>query len=400
MAVVITGMGVQSPLGCSFEESLQQLGRGVPCVDDIQNFDTSGFSMKAAGEIRHDGSVVKTPAHIDRKILFLDRALEELRLTTGYDQRYLPHERVMNMGCGVDHVDIEALFASGEYLLPPFAHFGSHHKTAAQMRNLATQYDVLGGCHLFVSACVASTQAIGLSFRMLRHGLNRAILTGGSESMISHINYMGFYLLGAMASGYASPVACKPFDKHRNGTVLGEGAIALLLENSSRAPKERILAEICGYGSTADAYSVTDPDPSAQMLALAIEMALKDAGIGPELIDCVHLHGTGTPKNDPAEYRALQRVFGERVSKLPVFSMKGQIGHLIASCGAMELLGVIHSIQNQVVLPTVNFSEPDPETPFFVVKDKPLSLPIRYVLKLNSAFGGENTALVLKKYEG
>ena len=129
-------------------------------------------------------------------------------------------------------------------------------------------------------------------------------------------------------------------------------------------------------------------------------MALKDAGIGPELIDCVHLHGTGTPKNDPAEYRALHRVFGERVSELPVYSMKGQIGHLIASCGAMELLGVIHSIQHQVVLPTVNFSEPDSDAPFFVVKDKPLALPIRYVLKLNSAFGGENTALVLKKFEG
>lgn len=399
MAVVITGMGVHSPLGCSFAESLQQLARGVRCVDDIQNFDTTGYPMKAAGEVRHKGAVVRTPPDVDRKIRFLDGALEELRLATGFDTRYAPSELIMNMGCGVDHVDMEGLFTRKEYLLPSTTPLQTHHKTAQQMNHLALKYRAQGGCHLFVSACVASTQAIGLSYRMLKSGMDRAVLTGGTESMISHINYIGFYLLGAMASGFPSPEACKPFDRRRNGTVLGEGAAAILLESSRRARRDTILAEICGYGSTNDAYSVTDPDPSARQLARAIEIALQEAQIGAEMIDCLHLHGTGTPKNDPAEYRALQLVFGDRLAGLPVFSMKGQIGHLIASCGAMELLGVLHSIQHQEVLPTINFSEPDPEAPFFVVKDKPLSLPVRYVLKLNSAFGGENTALVIKKYE-
>lgn len=399
MAVVITGMGVQSPLGCSYEECLGELARGVQCVGDIQNFVTTGYPMKAAGEVRHKGEVVRTPPEVDRKIQFLDGALEELRRATGFDSRYSPSERIMNMGCGVDHVDMEGLFTRKEYLLPPTTSLQAHHKTARQINNLALKYQAQGGCHLFVSACVASTQAIGLSYRMLRAGMDKAVLTGGTESMISHINYMGFYLLGAMASGFPSPEACKPFDRRRNGTVLGEGAAALLLENSQRARRDTILAEICGYGSTNDAYSVTDPDPSAKQLAHAVEIALQEAGIGPEKIDCLHLHGTGTPKNDPAEYRALHMVFGDRLADLPVFSMKGQIGHLIASCGAVELLGVIHSIRNQEVLPTVNFSEPDPEAPFFVVKDKPLSLPVRYVLKLNSAFGGENTALVIKKFE-
>jgi 3-oxoacyl-[acyl-carrier-protein] synthase II len=149
-----------------------------------------------------------------------------------------------------------------------------------------------------------------------------------------------------------------------------------------------------------DAYAVTDPDPSGVPAAEAVRQALDDAGIGPEQIDCVHLHGTGTSKCAPAEYNTLRLVFGEkRASEIPVYSMKGQVGHLIAACTAIEMLGVVYSLKHQVVLPTVNFSEPDPRAPLNVVKDRPLSMPIRYVLKLNSAFGGHNTALIIKKWE-
>lgn len=172
----------------------------------------------------------------------------------------------------------------------------------------------------------------------------------------------------------------------------------LLLEESSLAREEEILAEIVGYGCTMDAYAITDPDPSARQLARAINLALIDAGLTPGLIDCVHLHGTGTPKNAPAEYLALRQVFGDRVAELPVYSMKGQTGHLIGSCTAVEMLGVLHSIREQEVLPTLNFTERDPAAPLYVVQGKPLSMPIRYVLKLNSSFGGHNVALIIKKH--
>lgn len=398
MSVVITGFEIQSPLGCTTEENFTNLQAGLPCVDYIRNFNTDGFSMSAAGEIRDNGQVVKTDSNIDRKVYFLDRVLNQLIENTNLYSRYASHERILNVGSGVDYIDLPSFFQNKEFQQSLNEEEDSYYKTAAQIKSLARELDILGGCNIFAAACVASAQAIGLSYRMIKHGMKRAILTGGSESMISHVNYMGFFLLGAMSSDTNPARSCKPFDRRRSGTVLGEGAAMLLLEDSSKARKESILAEIVGYGCTMDAYAITDPDPSAQMLAKAIRLALIDAGIAPEVIDCVHLHGTGTLKNAPAEYLALRQVFGDRVSELPVFSMKGQIGHLIASCTAVELLGVIHSIQKQEVLPTINFEETDPEAPLFVVRDKPLSLPVRYVLKLNSAFGGHNTALIIKKH--
>ena len=398
MSVVITGFEIQSPLGSTTEENFANLQSGVPCVDSIQNFDTEGFSMRAAGEIRENGQVVKTPSNIDRKIYFLDYVLNRLIENTNLNSRYPSHERILNVGTGVDYIDLSSFFQNKEFQKSPNEETDSYYQTSSQIKSLAKEHHILGGCNIFAAACVASAQAIGLSYRMLKHGKKGAILTGGSESMISYVNYMGFYLLGAMSSDTNPANSCKPFDRKRSGTVLGEGTSMLLLENSSVAKEETILAEIAGYGCTMDAYAITDPDPSAQMLAKAIDLALKDAGITPDVIDCVHLHGTGTLKNAPAEYLALQQVFGDRVSELPVYSMKGQIGHLIASCTAVELLGVIHSIQKQEVLPTLNFEESDPEAPLFVVREKPLSMPIKYVLKLNSAFGGHNTALIIKKH--
>ena len=384
MAVVITGIGVYSPLGVSYCECIETMQRGTRCVSNIENFDTTGFPMKAAGEVRSQGQVVRTSPDVDRKIFFLDKALSDVEEKSGINNRFTPTERVMNIGCGVDYFDVTTL---------------QHHRSGKQIKELAHKYRIEGGCHIFTAACVASTQAIGVSYRMLKQHRHKIILTGGTESMISCHSYTSFHLLGVMASGYEASEACKPFDKSRNGTVLGEGSIILTLENAETALPGSILAEIAGYGSSMDAYAVTAPDPSAEMLAHAIQKALDDAGIGSETIDCIHLHGTGTPRNAIAEYKALYRIFGNRTSELPVYSMKGQIGHLIGACGAMEMLGVIDSLQNQRVLPTINFAQRDPEAPLFVIKDKALSMAIRYVLKLNSAFGGQNTALIIKKHE-
>lgn len=401
MAVVITGFGACSPLGCSFEESLQTLRAGTPCVDDIQNLRTEGYQYTAAGEIRHHGEVVRTADGVDRKLFFLERALRELSDRTAFPQRYRSDELMLNIGSGVDYFDIERFIESGAEFPEGMLGNGTYHQLAADMRRLAAKWHFDAGCHLFASACTASAQAIGLSWRMLRRGLAGAIVSGGADSMISHPAYLGFSMLGALSAGSdPAPRRCKPCDLRSNGAVLGEASVAILLEDSDRVPAgHEILAEIAGYGCSMDAWSVTDPEPSGTAAAEAVRMALDEAGITPERIDCIHLHGTGTVKCAPAEYNCLHRVFGERLKNIPVYSMKGQVGHMIGSCTAVEMIGVVHSLREQLVPPTLNFETSHPEAPFRVVRDTPLRMPIRYILKMNSAFGGHNTALIIKKWE-
>jgi|GEM_PF-957746 len=401
MAIVITGFGARSPLGCSYEESLETLSAGRPCVDDIRNLCTDGYTITAAGEIRHDGEVVLTPPTVDRKIHFLDEALHELSDKTRFQERYRPQELMLNIGGGVDYFDLDSFYGAGFSNADEILSSGTYHRIAADMRALAARWHLDAGCHVSASACTASAHAIGLSWRLLRRKLAGAIVCGGADSMISHPAFLGFSTLGALSTSEdPSPRKCKPCDLHSSGTVLGEASVAMLMEDSANVPEDiEILAEIVGYGCSMDAYSVTDPEPSGTSAAEAVRAALDEAGITPDDIDCLHLHGTGTIKCAPAEYNCLQRIFGDRLKDIPAYSMKGQVGHMIGSCTAVEMLGVVYSLKHQVVLPTVNFETPHPLAPFRLIQGEPLHTPIRYILKLNSAFGGHNTALIIKKWE-
>lgn len=400
MGVVITGFGACSPLGCSYAESLQTLREGRPCIDDIQNFPVDGFPYKAAGEIRENGEVVRTPVGVNRIILFLERSLQELSRTTGFTERYAPSRRMLNLGTGIDYFELENCMRAEDISLSSLTSEGLFHNIRDEIRGVAQRWQFGAGCHLFASACTASAHAIGLSWRLMHRGLADAVITGGSDSMISPGAYLGFSALGALSSSPGpSSVKCRPCDLHSSGTVLGEASVVMLMEDSRRLDGREALAEIIGYGSSLDAYSVTDPEPTGETAARAIQDALDEAGLRPEQIDCIHLHGTGTVKCAPAEYNALYRVFGERLKEIPAYSMKGQVGHMIGSCTAVEMLGIVYSLQNQVVLPTVNFQTPHPEAPFRMVVGKPLQMPIRHILKINSAFGGHNTALVFKRWE-
>ena len=265
---------------------------------------------------------------------------------------------------------------------------------------LASEFLIRGGHFVNVSACVASTQSMGLSLRILRNTPGKAVITGGFDSMLSHLHYMGFYSLGALSEWKGEPSgACRPFDRNRCGLVIGEGAVAYLFEREDNADRQKIFCEVAGYGSTMDAYMVTDPEPSGRSLAQAALNAIHDAGITPDDIDTVDMHGTGTVKNAIAETNAMEIIFPKRFRDIPVFAMKGQIGHLIGACGAMEILGVIDTLKHQRVLPSVNCDEPDPEVLLRIVHGEPLSVKVNHVLKLNAAFGGQNTAMVFRKYE-
>lgn len=393
--VLITGAGVASPLGTGLTEFFAGLHAGQRGIDRISSFDTRFFPTALGAEVRACGEVVSSPAAEDRKAQFIRTALTELWQSSAV-QSYPATQRVLHLGTGIDYFDFPGYVASkGTHGWADFSL-----RSCRVIEEVAREFSIAGGHSANVAACVASTQALGLALRMIRQNPELALISGGFDSMLSHLHYMGFYNLGALSNWQGDPAgACRPFDKQRCGLVIGEGAAAYLLESEANACKDSVLCELAGFGSTMDAYMVTDPEPSGTHLARAALAAIRDAGITPDDIDTLDLHGTGTIKNALAEARALEQIFPSRWQEIPVFALKGQIGHLIGACGAMEILGVIDALKYQRVLPSVNCDEPDPELPLNIIRGEPLEMKITYVLKLNAAFGGQNTALVLKKYD-
>lgn len=396
-AVLITGAGVHSPLGSSVGEFMRNLENKTIGVDHIENFNTDNFPVNFGAEVRSGGSVVRTEPPVDRKAQFIRGAMAELVEGSPDLKDYPPAKRMLHLGAGLDYFDLESYTNSSD---SREGRWQNHYRRSNRVvEELAAQYHIDGGYSVNVAACVASTQSMGLSYRILQQSPGTAVITGGFDSMLCHLHYMGFYKLGAFSSHSGDPKeACKPFDKNRSGLVLGEGGIAFMMQRSEDVRQNTVLVEICGYSSTMDAYKVTDPHPGGEFLAKAALEAIAEAGLTPEAINCVHLHGTGTPKNGAAEARAMETIFGKRFKEIPVFSLKAQVGHLIGACGAMEMLAVIYSLQRQAVPPTLNFSEPDPDVPLRVVIGEPLPLKINYILKLNSGFGGQNTAIIVRQH--
>jgi 3-oxoacyl-[acyl-carrier-protein] synthase II len=395
--ILVTAAGVNSPLGCSLAEFITGMKQQVYGIDHIKNFDTQFFPADFAAEVHENGRLVKTDSSKDRKALFINRAVQEL---VGKSRDFLslpPNKRMLHLGAGMDHFDLVG------YLNSENTREGLWQKYCQPsdliVTELAKLHHIEGGSSVNVSACVASSQAMGLSFRILQQRSGIGIISGGFDSMLSPLHYMGFYKLGAF-SQYQGEArhACRPFDKNRSGLVLGEGGAAFFMQRAEDRQHDRPMMEICGYGCSMDAFNITDPHPEGTYLAQAALQAIQEADLSPDDIDCVHTHGTGTSKNEVAEAKAMELIFSKRYREIPVFSLKAQIGHLIGACGAMEMLGVWYSLDQQLVPATLNFQDADPEVPLRVIKNEPLPYPINHILKLNSGFGGQNTALVAKKY--
>jgi len=393
--VFITGAGVVSPIGTGVAEFSRGLRDAAKGVGSISCFDTSFFPTALGGEAREKGTIFASDHMVDRKAIFLKKAIGQIPADS-FMARYAPRDRVLHIGAGIDYFNLPGYVRERSVKGWQAFNYRSHQIAD----ELSQELQIKGGQFVNVSACVASSQAMGLSLRLVRNSPNKAVITGGFDSMLSHLHYMGFFSLGALSDWAGEPSgACRPFDKDRRGLVIGEGAAAFLLESEVSAESGRILAEFAGYGSTMDAYMVTDPEPKGTQLAQAAREAIQDAGITPDDIDTVDMHGTGTLKNALAEARALELIFPKRYREIPVFALKGQIGHLIGACGAMEVLGVIDTLKHQRVLPSVNCDEPDPEIPLRIVRGEPLPMKIHHILKLNAAFGGQNTAMVFRRYE-
>jgi 3-oxoacyl-[acyl-carrier-protein] synthase II len=269
--------------------------------------------------------------------------------------------------------------------------------------HLASEFDVHGPCYNCLTACAASTQAIGEAMEILRRGSADIMISGGSHTMIHPFGVTGFNRLTALSNRNDDPVhASRPFNRTRDGFVLGEGSGIVILETLEHAQQRgaTIYAEVTGFGSSADAFRITDMHPQGRGPMAAMRLAMEDAGLGPADIDYISAHGTGTDENDKIESLAIRQVFADRAQQVPVSSIKSMLGHLIAAAGSVEFIVSVLAIRDGRIPPTINLDDPDPECGLDYVPNVARSLPVRTVLSNSFGFGGQNDTLIVQHFTG
>jgi 3-oxoacyl-[acyl-carrier-protein] synthase II len=400
--VVVTGMGVVSPIGNSVATFTASLLAGTSGVGPITLFDPATLSTRIAAEVKWDG-----PPPVDRKIGFALAAAEQACLDAQSCGSGPIGDGGLSLGVGLELFRMDDLVASRR---PGFA---LPQALADRLTFLQTPSDLavhaISRRHglrtpplTHVSACAAGTDAIGAAFRLIASGRRRWMLAGGSDSMINPLGVAGFCAVRATTTSNAFPArASRPFDRERNGFVLGEGAGLLVLEtlDDARARGARIAAEVVGYGNSFDAYGISEPHPDGRGAYQAMAAALADAGVDASVVDCINAHGTSTRKNDPVETAAIKRLLGPRAHAVPVCATKSMIGHLISAAGAVEAIAAIAGMRAGWAHPTINLDDPDPACDLDYVAHKARRLRQRYVLSNSFGFGGQNAALLLKAFD-
>jgi 3-oxoacyl-[acyl-carrier-protein] synthase II len=420
--VAVTGAGVVSPIGVGVAAFFRGLREARAGVGPIRSFDASGLATRIAAEVRDldvaavlDGLPDARRAALlrDGKSTFGVAAAREALSSAfgpaGAAAAYPPARIGVSVATGLEVFHLEDLaphvragridgakLAASVDAAPP----GSHLQIPADLgaREIARLASARALYAVNVSACAAAAQAIGTGWLAVRDGAADVVVAGGYDSMVNPLGVGGFCLLEALSrANDLGPAASRPFDAARDGFVLGEGAAMLVLEElgAARARGAPILAELLGYGSTLDAYRVSDPVPGEAGAIGAMERALAAARVSPGEVDYVNAHGTGTRKNDPAETRAIRRVFGAAAERLPVSSTKSQIGHLIGAAGAVELVACLFALREQTLPATINLGERDPECDLDYVPGVPRAVRVRTVLSNSFGFGGQNAVLVL-----
>jgi 3-oxoacyl-[acyl-carrier-protein] synthase II len=415
--VVVTGLGVVSPIGVGVPAFFAQLRDATPGVDTIRSFDASAFPTRIAGEVRGlDLPALELPGVVrpallrDRKSVFgLLAAREALAMAFGGSaiHHVAPARVAAFIAAGLEIFNLEDLVAHVRGGIVDAAGMLAEIESSPALSRLQIPADLGARCiadaagvqgllAVNLSACAAGTQAIGEAFWAVRDGAAEVALAGGYDSMVNPLGVGGFCLLEALStSNERRGAASRPFDAERDGFVLGEGAAIVVLEElgAARARQATILAEVRGYGSTLDAYRVTDPAPDSSGAIAAMRDALRDASLRPEQIDYVNAHGTATRKNDPAETAAIRAVFG--ATPPPVSSTKSQIGHLIGAAGAVELCAALFALREQLLPATINLTHPDPQCDLDYVPLHPRPATVRAVISNSFGFGGQNASIVV-----
>jgi 3-oxoacyl-[acyl-carrier-protein] synthase II len=409
--VVVTGIGLVSCVGLTTEETWASLKAGRGGIAPITRFDTSSFRVSFAGEVKGFDPEKFLPKKdvkkMDAFIHYATAAAQEAMDDSGL--RVTPElaERVGTfIGSGIGGFNIierehRAYLEGGPNRISPFF-------IPAAIVNLASghvsiRFGLKGPNSAPCTACSSGAHAVGDSFKVIQRGDADAMVCGGAEAAITPMGVGGFAAMRALSTRNDDPArASRPFDKERDGFVIGEGAGVLVLEELGLALARgaKIYAEVVGYGMTGDAYHITQPPEDADGATRVMQMAIRDAGLRPEEVDYVNAHGTSTPFNDKIETLAIKRVFGEHARRLPVSSTKSMTGHLLGAAGGLEAGVLALAIKDAVIPPTINYQTPDPECDLDYVPNEARRAEIRYGLSNSFGFGGTNAALVMRRYDG
>ena len=425
--VVITGIGCVTPLGNDTETFWENLLAGKSGMGPISHLNAKTFSTNFAAEVKDFelGEVPKDGGDLSyspRNCRYAVRAaLEAWRQSGLGDCEKVDRDHMgVYLGAGEGPLDFDVFMnAIGHSYKPEERKIDAKiwHKEAAaglhKLRELEQEPNTVGNhvaCALdargpvfnCLTACAASTQAIGQATEMVRRGQANIMVAGGAHSMVHLFGITGFIRLTALSSDNHNPTgASRPFDLERNGFVVGEGAGMVILEEmeSAKARGAKILGEMVGYGSSADAFRITDTHPEGRGAILCIEMAMRDAGVKPEEIDYISAHGTGTQENDGTETLAVKKVFGEAAKQIPMSSIKSMTGHLIGAAGAVELITCILAIRDGIIPPTMNLQNPDPDCDLDYVPNQARKHKVRLALSNSFGFGGQNDSLIVRAAE-
>jgi 3-oxoacyl-[acyl-carrier-protein] synthase II len=410
--VVITGLGVVTPLGHDPQTLWQNLVSGQCGIDRITAFDPAEFDCQIAAEVKNfDPSPAfpspKEAKRSDRFAQFGVYAAWQALRDSGLDLERVNRDEIgvfIGSGIGGLHTTAEqhkVLLSRGPGRVSPFMIPMLILNMASGMFSM--YYKLRGPNVATCSACATSTHAVGEAWRTIKMGDAKAIFAGGSEATIVPLGISGFCAMRAMSTRNHEPKkASRPFDAERDGFVMGEGAAVVLMEEleHAKARGARIYAEVVGYGNTADAYHLSAPSPGGEGAARCMAKALRSAGLRTEDIDYINAHGTATPSGDVAETQAIKAVFGEHARKIAVNSTKGATGHMLGAAGATELVISILAMQNQVSPPTINLEKPDPECDLDYVPNTAREMRIRALLNNSFGFGGHNATVALRQFNG
>jgi len=410
--VVITGIGVVSPIGNNVNDFWQNLVAGKSGIDTISSFDPDkyGLTVKIAAEVKNfnpeDYFDKKDAQKFSDFIKFAYAAAMEAMKDADLENANINKDRVgVIVGTGIGGLkDIEEqhdiLNEKGARRVSPFfIPYGIANMTSGV---IAIKYGFRGPNYCVVSACATGNHSIGDAFRIIQRGDADIMIAGGTESAITPLGIAGFASLKALSTRNDEPQkASRPFDKDRDGFVMGEGAGILILEEYEHAKKRgaKIYAEIKGYAATDDAFHVTAPCSDGEGAAMCMRLALKDASLNPEDIDYINAHGTSTPLNDKIETLAIKKVFKDHAYKLKISSNKSMIGHLLGAASAVEAVASVKTIETGIIPPTINLENPDPECDLDYVPNKAIQYDVRNVLSNSFGFGGTNACIILSKVD-
>lgn len=404
--VVVTGMGAITPVGNTADEFWASIKAGKHGIAEITHFDTTEQKVKLAAEVKGFEYENKREAkRMDRSsqlgVTAAIAAAKDSGLVSGENVEPYRFGAFAATGIGgivtleneVRKAEEKGVTRTSALLVPMII-------PNILAGNIAIALNAKASCVGHVTACAASTTAIGEAFRMIKHGYADAIVAGGAEAAFAPVCFSGFINMTALSTRTEPDRCSTPFDKERDGFVMGEGAAFFVLEEleHAKARNAKIYGEVVGYGATCDAYHLTSPSPEGEGAAMSMTMALSEAGITPEQVDYVNAHGTGTPYNDLFETRAIKKVFGDK-TKVPVSSIKSMIGHLLGGAGAAEAIVCVKAINDGFIPATINLRVPDEELDLDYVPNVGREKELTYVISNSLGFGGHNGTLVFKKYE-